>query len=146
MDVRARKPGMGLADLTRLRSNALRFWGDPDDPTAVSPGRAIRAQDIEFLHAQTPTVQHSGERLPSLAEAERAHIVRVLEAVDWNKKEAGCSTSAAARSIARSWNTSSSRSPRRPRRAGFVMAKRESPPLSWRKISRTFERLPRRKK
>jgi DNA-binding NtrC family response regulator len=26
--------------------------------------------------------------MPSLAEAERAHIVRVLEAVDWNKKEA----------------------------------------------------------
>jgi transcriptional regulator with PAS, ATPase and Fis domain len=53
-----------------------------------APGRAIRAQDIEFLHAQTPTVQQSGDRLPSLAEAERAHIVRVLEAVDWNKKEA----------------------------------------------------------
>ena len=53
-----------------------------------APGRAIRAQDIEFLHAQTPTVPQSGERLPSLAEAERAHIVRVLEAVDWNKKEA----------------------------------------------------------
>ena len=30
----------------------------------------------------------SGDRLPSLAEAERAHIVRVLEAVQWNKKEA----------------------------------------------------------
>jgi transcriptional regulator with PAS, ATPase and Fis domain len=53
-----------------------------------APGRAIRAQDVEFLHAQTPAVQQSGERLPSLAEAERAHIVRVLEAVDWNKKEA----------------------------------------------------------
>ena len=53
-----------------------------------APGRAIRAQDVEFLHAQTPTVQQSGDRLPSLAEAERAHIVRVLEAVDWNKKEA----------------------------------------------------------
>src|SRR5256714_9005991 len=53
-----------------------------------APGRAIRAQDIEFLHAQLPTVQQSGERMPSLAEAERAHIVRVLEAVDWNKKEA----------------------------------------------------------
>ncbi len=53
-----------------------------------APGRAIRAQDIEFLHAQTPIVHASGERLPSLAEAERAHIVRVLEAVDWNKKEA----------------------------------------------------------
>ena len=53
-----------------------------------APGRAIRAQDIEFLHAQTPATQRSGERLPSLAESERAHIVRVLEAVEWNKKEA----------------------------------------------------------
>jgi transcriptional regulator of acetoin/glycerol metabolism len=26
--------------------------------------------------------------MPSLAEAERAHIVRVLEATQWNKKEA----------------------------------------------------------
>ena len=26
--------------------------------------------------------------MPSLAEAERAHIVRVLEVTDWNKKEA----------------------------------------------------------
>ena len=44
--------------------------------------------DIEFLHATTPTTTPSGDRLPSLAEAERAHIVRVLEAVQWNKKEA----------------------------------------------------------
>jgi transcriptional regulator of acetoin/glycerol metabolism len=35
-----------------------------------------------------PVVNQSGDRLPSLAEAERAHIVRVLEAVEWNKKEA----------------------------------------------------------
>jgi DNA-binding NtrC family response regulator len=53
-----------------------------------APGRSIRASDIEFLHATTPTVATTGDRLPSLAEAERAHIVRVLEAVDWNKKEA----------------------------------------------------------
>src|SRR6059058_4797180 len=54
-----------------------------------APGRTIRATDIEFLHATTPTAQSpSGDRLPSLAESERAHIVRVLEAVDWNKKEA----------------------------------------------------------
>jgi transcriptional regulator of acetoin/glycerol metabolism len=26
--------------------------------------------------------------MPSLADAERAHIIRVLEAVQWNKKEA----------------------------------------------------------
>jgi len=53
-----------------------------------SPGRTIRASDIEFLHASVPVVHQSGERLPSLADAERAHIVRVLEAVEWNKKEA----------------------------------------------------------
>jgi transcriptional regulator with PAS, ATPase and Fis domain len=54
-----------------------------------APGRAIRATDIEFLHATAPSVlSQTGDRLPSLAEAERAHIVRVLEAVEWNKKEA----------------------------------------------------------
>jgi transcriptional regulator with PAS, ATPase and Fis domain len=54
-----------------------------------APGRTIRATDIEFLHASAPPTQSpTGDRLPSLAEAERAHIVRVLEAVDWNKKEA----------------------------------------------------------
>jgi DNA-binding NtrC family response regulator len=53
-----------------------------------APGRSIRASDIEFLHATTPTTTISGDRMPSLAEAERAHIVRVLEATDWNKKEA----------------------------------------------------------
>jgi len=53
-----------------------------------APGRSIRAQDIEFLHASTPAAPTTGDHMPSLAEAERAHIVRVLEAVDWNKKEA----------------------------------------------------------
>ena len=53
-----------------------------------APGRNIRATDIEFLHTTVPVVNQSGDRLPSLAEAERAHIVRVLEAVEWNKKEA----------------------------------------------------------
>jgi two-component system, NtrC family, response regulator AtoC len=53
-----------------------------------APGRSIRATDIEFLHAMPAAPQPSGERMPSLAEAERAHIVRVLEAVQWNKKEA----------------------------------------------------------
>src|SRR6187397_1930822 len=53
-----------------------------------APGRAIRASDIEFLHASEPPAEESGERMPSLREAERAHIVRVLEAVQWNKKEA----------------------------------------------------------
>jgi DNA-binding NtrC family response regulator len=53
-----------------------------------APGRSIRPSDIEFLHATTPLAPVTGDHLPSLAEAERAHIVRVLEATDWNKKEA----------------------------------------------------------
>jgi DNA-binding NtrC family response regulator len=53
-----------------------------------APGRSIRPSDIEFLHATTPTATVTGGHLPSLAEAERAHIVRVLESTDWNKKEA----------------------------------------------------------
>src|SRR5258705_2510137 len=53
-----------------------------------APGRSIRASDIEFLHANTAAPVPSAARLPSLAESERAHIVRVLEAVQWNKKNA----------------------------------------------------------
>src|SRR6266516_3922334 len=39
-----------------------------------APGRTIRATDIEFLHTNTAVPQPSGDRMPSLAEAERAHI------------------------------------------------------------------------
>jgi DNA-binding NtrC family response regulator len=53
-----------------------------------APGRVIRATDIEFLHMQAPQGAASPVQLPSLREAERAHIVRVLEATRWNKKEA----------------------------------------------------------
>jgi DNA-binding NtrC family response regulator len=53
-----------------------------------APGRAIRATDVEFLHAMAAAPQPAGDRLPTLADAERAHIIRVLEAVQWNKKEA----------------------------------------------------------
>jgi DNA-binding NtrC family response regulator len=53
-----------------------------------APGRTIRASDIEFLHASATAPQTTTEQLPSLADAERAHIIRVLEAVEWNKKEA----------------------------------------------------------
>jgi len=53
-----------------------------------SPGRTIRPQDIEFLHATETPAESSRERLPSLADAERAHIGRVLESVNWNKKQA----------------------------------------------------------
>jgi len=55
-----------------------------------APGRVIREGDIEFLHAHTPVPQAADARpkLPTLRDAERAHIQRVLEAVSWNKKEA----------------------------------------------------------
>ena len=53
-----------------------------------APGRSIRATDIEFLHAGEQPVEEVHERLPSLREAERAHVMRILEAVEWNKKEA----------------------------------------------------------
>ena len=53
-----------------------------------SPGRVIRPTDIEFLHASEAPVEVPRERLPTLAEAERAHIARVLESVQWNKKQA----------------------------------------------------------
>jgi DNA-binding NtrC family response regulator len=53
-----------------------------------APGRVIRDSDIEFLHPHATTPSDAPTRLPTLAEAERAHIVRVLEASAWNKKEA----------------------------------------------------------
>jgi transcriptional regulator with PAS, ATPase and Fis domain len=53
-----------------------------------APGRVIRDTDIEFLHAQATPAQEAPARLPSLRESERSHIIRVLEAVSWNKKEA----------------------------------------------------------
>ena len=53
-----------------------------------APGRTIRAIDVEFLHSTEPIAEPLNDRLPSLADAERAHIMRVLDAVGWNKKEA----------------------------------------------------------
>ncbi len=53
----------------------------------AAPGRAIRAEDIDLLHASHGP-GGTRERIPSLAEAERAHIERVLKAVHWNKKQA----------------------------------------------------------
>src|SRR5258705_387928 len=54
-----------------------------------APGRVIRDNDIEFLHAGVPMAVTDGPpRLPTLRDSERAHIVRVLDAVSWNKKEA----------------------------------------------------------
>jgi two-component system response regulator HydG len=53
-----------------------------------APGRSIRDTDIEFLHANVGLAADAPRRLPTLREAERAHILRVLEAAAWNKKEA----------------------------------------------------------
>src|SRR6195256_3758353 len=54
-----------------------------------APGRVIRDSDVEFLHAGVAMAVTDGPpRLPTLRDAERAHIVRVLDAVSWNKKEA----------------------------------------------------------
>jgi len=53
-----------------------------------APGRVIRVEDIEFLHAPEEAPAAPREQLASLRDAERAHIVRVLEEVGWNKKQA----------------------------------------------------------
>ena len=55
-----------------------------------APGRVIRPSDIEFLHGPATPRGDAAEssRLPTLREAERAHIIRVLEAAHWNKVEA----------------------------------------------------------
>ncbi len=53
-----------------------------------APGRVIRDTDVEFLHANTGRPSDDPPRLPTLREAERAHIMRALEASGWNKKEA----------------------------------------------------------
>ena len=53
-----------------------------------SPDRIIRGSDIEFLHASEAPPLDPRERMPSLREAERAHISHVLENVSWNKKQA----------------------------------------------------------
>jgi transcriptional regulator with PAS, ATPase and Fis domain len=51
-------------------------------------GRVIKSGDIELLHAQERGPSDGRGQLQSLAHAERAHIIRVLEAVRWNKKQA----------------------------------------------------------
>jgi DNA-binding NtrC family response regulator len=53
-----------------------------------APGRVIRDSDIEFLHAHVTAAAYAPPRLPTLREAERAHIIRALETAAWNKKEA----------------------------------------------------------
>jgi DNA-binding NtrC family response regulator len=53
-----------------------------------APGRVIRDSDVEFLHPHATAPSDAPPRVPTLAEAERAHISRVLESTAWNKKEA----------------------------------------------------------
>ncbi len=53
-----------------------------------TPARLIKASDIEFLNVIESTADAPGERLLSLAQAESAHILHVLERVGWNKKQA----------------------------------------------------------
>jgi transcriptional regulator with GAF, ATPase, and Fis domain len=55
-----------------------------------APGRLIRPTDIEFLHAPLarPAEDAESPGLPTLRDAERAHIIRVLDAANWNKVEA----------------------------------------------------------
>jgi len=54
-----------------------------------SSDRIIGASQIEFLHPHASSSSGSlSPRLPTLADAERAHIAHVLDAVSWNKKEA----------------------------------------------------------
>ena len=53
-----------------------------------APGSIIRDTDIEFLHAHAASESSSPTRLPTLREAEQAHIRRALETTNWNKKEA----------------------------------------------------------
>jgi transcriptional regulator with PAS, ATPase and Fis domain len=54
----------------------------------AATGRIIDASQIEFLHPESAGGQAPARRVPTLAEAERAHIAHVLEVVGWNKKEA----------------------------------------------------------
>jgi DNA-binding NtrC family response regulator len=53
-----------------------------------APGRVIRGADIEFLHTGVTPPVAAEDRIPTLRDVERAHVLRVLESVAWNKKEA----------------------------------------------------------
>jgi len=53
-----------------------------------APSPEITAADLEFLCVSEPKLVPSESILSSLKDAERGHVARVLEAVDWNKKHA----------------------------------------------------------
>jgi DNA-binding NtrC family response regulator len=53
-----------------------------------APGHVIRDSDIEFLHANMSAAVNANPHLPTMREVEKTHVARVLEAAQWNKKEA----------------------------------------------------------
>ena len=78
-----RATGLPLVKWARYRPIVVT---DEELETAIADG-VIRDTDIEFLHAKSPEPSEAS-RLPTLAEAERSHIIRALEGAAWNKKEA----------------------------------------------------------
>jgi DNA-binding NtrC family response regulator len=82
------KEGMDLLLRYHWPGNIRELESTVSRAALSSPGRVIRAEDIELLHASEAQAGGARERLPTLAEAERAHISRVLESVGWNKKQA----------------------------------------------------------
>ena len=48
----------------------------------------LRAGLLRFLHASEAPAEATREQIKSLREVEREHVVRVLEDVGWNKKQA----------------------------------------------------------
>jgi DNA-binding NtrC family response regulator len=82
------KEGMDLMLQYHWPGNIRELESTVSRAALSSPGRVIRPGDIEFLHASETPVEAPGGRLPSLAEAERGLIIRVLESVNWNKKQA----------------------------------------------------------
>jgi len=82
-----------LARVARLRgllarTRSGRGPGRAQSPASETHGDLDVDDHVEFLHATEAPAESSRERLPSLADAERAHIARVLESVNWNKKQA----------------------------------------------------------
>ena len=51
-------------------------------------GPVVQASDLEFLELHGSTHASTTPQLASLRDAERAHVARVLEAAEWNKKRA----------------------------------------------------------
>jgi len=82
------KEGLDLLTQYHWPGNIRELESTVSRAALSSAGRVIRPTDIEFLHAAEAPMEAARERMPTLAEAERAHIVRVLDSVNWNKKQA----------------------------------------------------------